>query len=126
MVAPVIDCLLHDRTGWFPLNIPNHGQVADLGPGVVVESLCTVDGRGVRGRGQLSLPPALADCLRRVSAAQELTVEAAGTGDRDRVFEAMLVDPLAGRIDYDRLAEMTDDMLAATRPWLPQFSSPSE
>jgi alpha-galactosidase len=125
MVAPVIDCLLHDRTGWFPLNVPNHGQVADLGPGVVVESMCTVDGSGVRGRDQVSLPPALADCLRRVSAAQELTVEAAVTGDRDRVFEAMFVDPLAGRIDYDRLAEMTDDMLAATGPWLPQFSSPS-
>ena len=65
----------------------------------------------------------MAEFLRRVSASQELTVEAAITGDRDKVFEAMLLDPLAGRIDYDRIGEMTDEMLAATKAWLPQFSS---
>src|SRR4051794_33001817 len=30
MVAPVMQCLLLDRPGRFPLNIPNDGQVADL------------------------------------------------------------------------------------------------
>jgi hypothetical protein len=34
----------------------------------------------------------------------------------------MLADPLAGRIDFDRLGCMTDDLLAATAPWLPQFA----
>jgi alpha-galactosidase/6-phospho-beta-glucosidase family protein len=38
------------------------------------------------------------------------------------VIEAMLLDPLAGRIDYDQLELMTDEMLAATKPWLPQFA----
>jgi alpha-galactosidase/6-phospho-beta-glucosidase family protein len=57
-----------------------------------------------------------------VSAAQELTVEAAINGRRDAVFEAMLVDPLAGRTDYDALGRMTDEMLAATKLWLPQFA----
>ena len=50
-------------------------------------------------------------------------MEAAVTGDRDMVFEAMLLDPLAGRIDYDQVGEMTDEMLAATKAWLPQFAS---
>jgi len=122
MVAPVIDCLVHDRSGEFPLNIPNDRQVGDLPPGVVVESMCIVDGDGVRGRDQVRLPPPMADWLRRVSAAQELAVDAAITGDRELVLDAMLLDPLAGRIDYDRVGEMTDAMLAATRPWLPQFN----
>ena len=34
MVAPVIQCLLLDQPGRFPLNIPNDGQVADLPLGV--------------------------------------------------------------------------------------------
>jgi hypothetical protein len=34
----------------------------------------------------------------------------------------MLLDPLAGRIDFDNVAEMTDEMLAATSRWLPQFA----
>ena len=68
------------------------------------------------------LPPAIAEQLRRVSASQELTVAAALSGDRDAVFEAMLADPLAGRIDYDALGAMTDELLAATKQWLPQFA----
>jgi alpha-galactosidase len=122
MVAPVIVCHEEDRAGWFPLNVPNAGQVPDLPGDVVVESMCTVDGDGVRGRDDASLPPAVAEELRRVSASQELTVDAAITGDRDAVFAAMLADPLAGRIDYDALGEMTDELLAATRQWLPQFA----
>jgi alpha-galactosidase len=123
MVAPVIQCFELDQTGWFPLNIPNDGQVADLPFGVTVESMCIADGNGVRGRDGVRLPPTMAECLRRVSASQELTVEAAVTGNRDTVFEAMLLDPLAGRIDYDRLGAMTDEMLAATKAWLPQFAA---
>ncbi len=122
MVAPVIGCLELDEPGWFPLNIPNEGQVADLPTAVEVESICTVDGSGARGRDQVELPPAVAELLRRVSASQELTVDAAVSGSRDTVFAAMMLDPLAGRADYDRLAQMTDEMLAATREWLPQFA----
>lgn len=122
MVAPVMMCLLEDQPGWFPLNIPNHGQVADVVDDAVVESMCVVDGSGVRGRDVVRVPPVLADTLRRVSTAQELTVDAALTGDRERVFEAMLVDPLAGHLDYDAVASMTDELLAATKRWLPQFA----
>jgi alpha-galactosidase/6-phospho-beta-glucosidase family protein len=84
--------------------------------------MCIADGSGVRGRDEVSLPGAMREQLRRVSASQELTVEAAISGNRDKVLEAMLADPLAGRIDYDALGRMTDEMLAATKPWLPQFA----
>ena len=122
MVAAIIQCRTLGQPGWFPLNLPNRGQVADLPDGVVVESMGVVDAEGPRGRDEVALPPAVAAHLQRVSAAQELTVEAAVTGSRDKVFEAMLVDPLAGRIDYDALGRMTDEMLTATKPWLPQFA----
>ena len=67
-------------------------------------------------------PAALTECLRRVVASQEMTVEAAISGDRDTAVDAMLLDPLAGRIDFDHVAQMTDEMLAATARWLPQFA----
>ena len=34
----------------------------------------------------------------------------------------MLLDPLAGRIDFDLVGQMTDEMLTATKEWLPQFA----
>jgi alpha-galactosidase len=122
MVAGIMQCRMNDQPGWFPLNLPNRGQVTDLPDGVVVESMVVVDGDGPRGRDEVAVPGAMAAELRQVSAAQELTVEAAISGRRDAVFEAMLVDPLAGRIDYESLGRMTDEMLAATKPWLPQFA----
>ena len=48
MVAPVIQCLLLDQPGRFPLNVPNEGQVADLPLGATVESMCVVSGSGDR------------------------------------------------------------------------------
>src|SRR6476661_9756018 len=55
MVAPVIQCFMLDQAGWFPLNIPNNGQVPDLPDEVTVESICIADGKGVRGRHELHL-----------------------------------------------------------------------
>jgi alpha-galactosidase len=122
LVAPLIDSLMRDRPRDFPLNLPNAGQCPDLPADVVVESVCTADGSGVRGRDRAECPPGLAEHLRRVSASQELTVDAALTGRSETVFEAMLADPLASRIDWDQLQSMTDDLLAATAAWLPQFA----
>lgn len=122
MVAPMIDAFLRDRPHAFPLNLPNTGQAPDLPPDVVVEAMCIADAKGLHPRDEVRLPPVLAEWLRRISAAQEATVTAALSGDREKVVEAMLLDPLAGRIDFDHVEQMTDEMLAATAQWLPQFS----
>ena len=122
LVAPLIDSFISDHARSYPLNLPNAGQCPDLPEDVVVESICTADADGVRGRDRAVCPPALAEHLRRVSASQELSVDAALSGQREKVFEAMLADPLAGRIDWDQLQAMTDEMLDATAPWLPQFA----
>jgi alpha-galactosidase len=122
MVAPIMDSFLRDKPRSLPLNLPNAGQAPDLPSDVVVEAMCVADGNGLRGRDTPELPPVLSEWVRRIVASQEMTVEAAITGDRAKVIEAMLLDPLAGRIDYDQLEQMTDEMLAATKPWLPQFA----
>jgi alpha-galactosidase len=122
MVAPMIDSFLRDKPRNFPLNLPNSGQCPDLPTDAVVESMVTARGDGLAGRDHGRAPAALTECLRRVVASQEMTVDAAISGDRDTAVDAMLLDPLAGRIDFDQVARMTDEMLAATARWLPQFS----
>jgi alpha-galactosidase len=121
IVAPLIDSILRDKTRHFPLNLPNEGQCADVPDGPVVEAMVTADAAGLRGRDVVTAPPAVGEWLRRISASQEATVEAAVTGNREKVVEAMLLDPLAGRIDFDHLVQMTDELIDATKPWLPQF-----
>jgi alpha-galactosidase/6-phospho-beta-glucosidase family protein len=122
IVAPLIDSMLRDKPRRFPFNLPNAGQAPDLPADVIVETMGTVDGAGVRGEGATHAPAVLAEWLGRVVSSQERTVAAALTGSRAAVVEAMLLDPLAGRIDFDRLQQMTDEMLTATAEWLPQFA----
>jgi len=122
IVAPLIDSLITGTARLFPLNIPNAGQVPDLPDGRVVESMCWADGQGVRGGEPAYAPPLLASYLQRVSESQELSVDAALSGRRDDVVAAMLADPLASRVDYDQLMSMTDELITATKEWLPQFA----
>jgi alpha-galactosidase len=81
----------------------------------------TIDGRGVRARDTTSAGAA-AEHLRRVVTSQELTVQAALTGDRGLVAQAMLADPIAGGLPWEHVTAMTDELLAATADWLPQFA----
>ncbi len=120
LVAPLIDAVVSGRHVSLPMNLPNSGQVTDLPEGVVVECMGTVEDGLIRPRDVASAGAA-SEHLRRVVASQELTVDAALLGDRSLVLEAMLADPVAGSLPFEHVVAMTDEMLAATAPWLPQF-----
>ena len=120
--ALVIDSLVTGTPRHLPVNIPNRGQVPDAPAGAVVESICTVDGEGIRGRDVATLPAPFAELVRRHAAVTELTLEAALTGDRTAAGAAFLLDPLAGRGDLRGTEAMVDELLAGTAAWLPQFA----
>jgi len=117
LVAPLIDAVVTGTPRHLPVNLPNRGQVEGLPDGVVVECMGVADASGVRARDVAS-PGRLTEHLRRVVASQELTVEAAISGDRGTVVEAMLADPVAGSLPWEHVQAMTDELLAATAPWL--------
>jgi alpha-galactosidase len=122
IVAPVIDSLLTGTHRELPVNLPNAGQCPDLPPTVVVEAMCVVDGDGMRGRDAPHAPPGITEWIRRQVAVQELTVEAAVSGDRAVARQAFALDPLAGRGDLRATEAMAEELLAATARWLPQFA----
>jgi alpha-galactosidase len=121
--APVIDSLVTGEARHVPANIPNAGQVPDVPADVVVESICTVDGDGIRGRDVAPLPQPYAELVRRHVAVGELTVAAALSGDRALAEAAFFLDPLAGRGDFHQTEAMVDELLSATSAWLPQFAN---
>jgi alpha-galactosidase len=119
LVAPLLDGLVTGVERALPMNLPNTGQVANLPDDVVVECMGTSGSAGLQPRDRVEVPSVLGELLRRVVASQELTVEAAVTGSPTTALEAMLADPMAGSIPYDHVVAMTDELLAATAPWLP-------
>jgi alpha-galactosidase/6-phospho-beta-glucosidase family protein len=90
----------------------------------VVEAMCVVDDQGMRGRDAARAPAPLAELLRRHVAVQELTVEAAVSGDQRSGPRRSGPGPAGGahRLGGDRLPWLTE-LLAGTAPWLPQFAS---
>ncbi len=123
LVAELIEGVVTGEERALPMNLPNRGQVENLPPDVVVECIGLTGPSGVRPRDTARVGSFLAEDLQRIVASQELTVEAALTGDRTRVLEALLTDRLAGHLPYEQVVAMTDELLAATAPWLPQFAA---
>ena len=121
-VAPLLEGLVTGTARDLPANVPNSGQVETLPQDVVVECMVRAGADGITARDRAAVPSFLGDHLRRVVVSQERTVEAAVSGDRTTVLEAMLADPVAGALPYEHVLAMTDELLAATAPWLPQFA----
>ena len=121
LAADLLDGVTRGTERHLPMNLPNHGQVENLPAEVVVECIGVTGSDGVRPRDVARVGSVLGEHLRQVVASQELTVDAALTGNRTAVIEAMLTDQLAGRLPYEHVIAMTDELLAATAPWLPQF-----
>jgi alpha-galactosidase len=99
--------------------MPNSGQVSNLPRDVVVETHARVDGRGVHPEPSGPVPQPLGGWMQTIVDEQELAVEAALRGDRDKVVQAMIVSPMLA--DKDAAGELTDKLLAANRQYLPQF-----
>lgn len=124
LVATLLDGYLGGVRRELPVNLPNRGQVSTLPDDVVVECMGVARAGTVEPRDTaVAIPGILGEYARRVAVSQELTVVAGLTGDRTLALEAMLADPIAGRMPFERVEAMTDDLLDALAPWLPQFAA---
>jgi alpha-galactosidase len=104
-------------------NVMNHGLIDNLPRESCVEVPCLVDGNGVQPTRIGAIPPQLAALMQTNVNVQWLTVEAALTGDRRRVYQAAMLDPhTAAELDPEQITELVDELIAAHGEWLPQFS----
>ena len=94
------------------VNVENHGQIANLQQGVVVETNALFTRGEVRPLAAGSLPAGLAPLIQQHIADQELIIESALTGDKDLAFQAVYNDP-ANSLTLDQTWEMFNEMLAA-------------
>ena len=100
----------------------NTGLITNLPDGCTVELPCIVDSNGIQPTFIGDLPSQCAATCSASVNVQRMAVEAAITGDRNLAKLAVLHDPLTSAIlTPDQVWSMCDDLLAALRPWLPQF-----
>ncbi|WP_354645086.1 6-phospho-beta-glucosidase [Kitasatospora camelliae] len=103
-------------TGVQVVNTRNDGILPFLPDDAVIEVPAEVDPQGVRPLPQRPVEPLYAGLIAAVTSYEQLALDAALHGGRDRVFDALLAHPLIGQIDLaDRL---TDRLIAHNRAHL--------
>src|SRR5277367_3750535 len=88
------------------VNVRNAGTFPFLADDAVIEVPAVIGADGARPVPAAPLPPLMRGLIAHVSAYEELAVDAARRGGRDRVRAALLAHPLVGQIDLaDGLAD---------------------
>lgn len=123
-LAPILAALLAGETTVQPVTACNIGQVSDLPLGSAVETLATFSRNLISPHASGPLPDPIRALLYKHCLIQDLTVDAALEGDRQKVLQAMIADPLNSLLDYRQITQMLDELLEANRGLLPQFFSP--
>ena len=109
--------LLTDAGDRQVVNVRNEGTLPFLPDEAVIEVSATI---GATGAKPVDVPPAgalMRGLIAHVSAYEELAVDAARRGGRDRVARALLAHPLVGQ--YDLAQRLTDRLLAENARFLP-------
>ncbi len=109
--------LVNDTGDTQVVNVRNNGTMPFLPDDAVIEVASVIGRHGAAPLGYAPLSPLMRGLTAHVSAYEELAVQAARLGGRDRVFEAMLAHPLIGQ--YDKAGQLTDLLLAENAAFLP-------
>ncbi len=101
-------------------NVPNHGLIDNLPAGCCVEVPCLVDKNGIQPTKVGAIPLQLAAMMRTNVNVQELTAEAAITGNLEHVYHAAMLDPhTAAELDLRQIKSLVTELLEAHRDHLP-------
>ncbi|WP_027345505.1 6-phospho-beta-glucosidase [Hamadaea tsunoensis] len=108
---------LYGEPGYHSVNVRNRGTFPFLPDDAVIEVCADVDATGPHPAPAGYLDPAIRGLIAHVSAYEELALEAALHGGRERVYRALLAHPTTGQGDV--AAGLADRLLAANKAFLP-------
>ncbi len=104
------------------VNMENVGQIENLPRRAVVETNAYFGRDEVRPLAAGTLGPGMQALLARHVAGHEMIIDAGLTADKDLAFQAFLNDPASG-LPVDEAWKMFNEMLAATREFLPGWDA---
>lgn len=95
-------------------NVINHGVIPNLPFEACVEVPCLVDGEGIHPTYVGELPLQLAAMNSSNIYAQMLTIEAAHTMDKQKIYQAAMMDPHTGsQLSTDEIVALCDELFEA-------------
>ena len=121
----VINAIHGDHTPFaFNANVRNRSYVTNIDEGACVEVPAISDREGIHILGTHTLPQHLSIFVNHSAKVEELAVRAALDGDPQKVFEAILFDPLTASVcSMEEIHSMVQEMLDQNAPFLGYFRS---
>lgn len=119
----IIEAMETDKPFKIGGNVMNTGGlIRNLPENAVVEVPCLVDASGVTPTYVGDLPEQLAALNRTNINTQLVTIEAARTKQRSKIYQAAMLDPhTAAELSIEDIIALCDDLIEAHGEWLPEY-----
>lgn len=114
-----ITSIYNDKRTTMTVSTRNNGTIKDLPDDCAVEVTCTLTGKGPVPYNFGSFKPQERGLLQLMKAMEELTIEAAVTGDRGTLLQAFMMNPLVTSGDVAK--QVMEELLEAHEKHLPNF-----
>lgn len=115
----LIDSLYNNTGDIQTVNVPNNGSVIGLEPGEVAEVNCVITDHGPIPLVTGEMPVAVRGIIQQLKSVERTVIDAAVTGDYDKMVVAMTINPLVA--NDVRGKALLDEMLEANKEYLPNF-----
>lgn len=120
--SSIINAIWTDEPSVIYGNVANNGLITSLPDNAVVEVACLMDRNGIQPTMTGELPPQLAAIMMTNVNVQLLTIEALINENKQHVYHAAMMDPLAAaNLDLDQIWEMVDKLIEQHGDYLPQW-----
>ena len=118
----IMEAMITDKPIQIGGNVLNNGLITNLPSDAVVEVPCLVDRNGIQGTFIGDLPTQCAAMNMTNINVQLLTIEAALTLKKERIYQAALLDPhTAAELPVDKIIKMCDALIDAHGAMLPKY-----
>ncbi|HCD46713.1 MAG TPA: 6-phospho-beta-glucosidase [Lachnoclostridium sp.] len=114
-----ITSIYNDKRTTMAVSTRNNGTIKDLPDDCAVEVTCTLTGKGPIPYNFGSFKPQERGLLQLMKAMEELTIEAAVTGDKGTLLQAFMMNPLITSGDVAK--QVMEELLEAHKKHLPNF-----
>lgn len=115
----LIDSIYNNKRDIQTVNVLNRGTNLDLPYDAVIERNCVIDKNGAHPIAMGHTPLKIRGLLQMVKSYEQLTIQAAVTGDYSAALQALTIHPLVNSAEIARC--ILEDILEQNREYLPFF-----